>query len=418
MYGLADANNFYVSVHRVFEPAMRHRPVIVMSDNDGCAIARSNEVKALGIPMGQAVFEIKETIRRHNIKLYSSQFTLYADMSNRVMEILSRYVPQIEVYSIDECFLNFRGMHVDLWPYGKEIIRYAQAATGIPVSLGIAPTKTLCKIANKFAKKYPGYEGCCVIDTEQKRIKALQLTDIGDVWGIGRQHRKRLQRVGVRTAYDFTRLPRAWVRKEMTVVGERMYRELHGEPCIEMALEPPPKKMIMSSKTYGKNVSEFPTVCASIADFSVRVARKLRENKRCAVKVGVFLLSNPHRTDLGEYGASYEIKLPFPTNSALEINKYAQSIARAIYKEGIVNYKKAGVFVSQVVPENQLQPNLFYAFDTEKHSRLMKVLDRLNGLERNKVMIGSQLLNHEWKISRNMLCPYYTTKVSDIIQAR
>ncbi len=417
MYGLADANNFYVSVHRVFEPAMWKRPVIVMSDNDGCAIARSNEVKALGIPMGQAVFEIKDIIRRYDIQLYSSQFTLYADMSNRVMEILSRWVPEIEVYSIDECFLNFHGMKTDLARYGQRMVRYAQDATGIPVSMGIAPTKTLCKIANRFAKKYPGYKGCCVIDTDEKRIRALRMTDIGDVWGIGRQHRRRLEKMNVRTAYDFTLLPRGWVRKEMTVVGERMWRELNGEPCIEMSLEPSPKKMIMSSKSYGKNIGDYRTVSQSVADFAVRVAKKLREQNSCAAKIGVFILSNPHREDLGRHNASYQMTLPVPTNSSLEINKYAQSLLKVIYKPGIPNYKKAGVWADKLVPANQVAGNLFYRLDAGKHERLMQAMDRLNRYERNRVMIGAQGTDHQWKISRNRLSPYYTTRISDVIVA-
>lgn len=416
--GLADANNFYVSCQRVFDPSLNGKPVIVMSDNDGCAIARSNEVKKLGIKMGTPVFEIKDLIQRHGIVLFSSQFSLYGSMSKRVMQILAQFVPETEVYSIDECFLNFRGMDVNLKKYGEEMIESVTRGTGIPVSLGIAPTKCLAKVANKFAKKYAGYKGVCIIDTDEKRIKALQKTAIGDVWGIGRRYEKRLRGMGVHTAYDFACLPREWVRQEMTVTGEHMWRELNGEKSIEMKLASPPKKQILSSKSFGKDIYDLPAIEEAASEFAMVCGRKLREQESCAATVGVFLFSNPHKKHLGEHNASFEIELPVATDSSLELVKYARIICRALYKPGFP-FKKAGVFINRIISRKTVQQNLFYPLDLEKHNRLMAVIDTLGErYGRTAVQTAAQGTKREWRLNRQRLSPLYTTNIKDIIVAR
>lgn len=233
MFALVDCNNFYASCERVFRPDLRNVPIVVLSNNDGCVIARSNESKKLGIKMGVPAYQIKDEVKKYGIRVFSSNYTLYGDMSNRVMTILSSFTPNMEVYSIDEAFLDLSGFS-DLKEYGKHIVDTTTKWTGIPVSMGVAPTKTLTKIANKFAKKYKKYEGVCIIDTEEKRIKALQKTEIGDVWGIGHRTEKKLKLQGVNTAYDFTQMHRSWVRKYMAVVGERTWLELQGESCISL----------------------------------------------------------------------------------------------------------------------------------------------------------------------------------------
>lgn len=416
--GLADANNFYVSCHRVFDPSLNGKPVIVMSDNDGCAVARSNEVKKLGIKMGTPVFEIKDLIEKHGIVLFSSQFALYGSMSKRIMSIISRFVPQTEQYSVDECFLNFKGMSINLIEYGKEIIDRTTQGTGVPVSLGIAPTKTLAKVANKFAKKYPGYKGVCVIDSDEKRIKALQKTEIGDVWGIGRRYEKRLREMYINTAYDFACLPREWVRKEMTVVGEAMWRELNGEKCHEMELAVPPKKQILSSKSFGKDIYDLPTIEEAVAEFAMVCARKLREQRSCAATISVFLLSNPHKKQLGVHNASFEIDLPVPTDSSLELVKYARMICKAIYRQGFP-FKKAGVTINKIISKSAVQHNLFYPLDNEKHDSLMAVLDSLNArYGRNTIKTAAQGTTRQWRLNRQKLSPLYTTNIKDIIVAK
>ena len=416
--GLADANNFYVSCHRVFEPHLIGRPVIVMSDNDGCAVARSNEVKKLGVKMGTPVFEIKDLIEKHDITLFSSQFPLYGDMSRRVMSILSRFVPEVEQYSVDEMFLNFAGMSVNLKECGKEIVDCTSQGTGIPISLGIAPTKALAKIANKFAKKYAGYRGVCVIDNEEKRIKALQRTEIGDVWGIGRRYDKRLRARGVQTAYDFAQLPREWVRKEMTVTGEALWRELNGEKCFEMEPVVPPKKQILSSKSYGKDIYDLPTIQESVAEFAGVCGRKLRAQGSCASAVGVFMWSNPHKKHLGSHSASMQVELPVPTDSTMEIVKYARMLCPALFKEG-VPFKKAGVYIPKIVSKDAVQRNMFYPFDHERHDRLMAVLDGMNDkYGRGTLKHGAEGMRREWRLNRKKLSPLYTTDIDDIITAK
>jgi len=257
MYALVDCNNFFVSCERVFDSRLDGKPVIVLSNNDGCAIARSNEAKALGIKMGANFFEIEDLVRQHNVQVFSTNFVLYADMSMRVKGLLSAFCPEIEDYSIDESFCCFNGFeHFNLKEHCRKIAETIRQGTGIPVSVGVAPTKTLAKVANKYAKKYPAYQSVCMIDTEEKRIKALQKFDIGDVWGIGRQHTKRLAAMGVNTAYDFTQLPRSWVRKNMTVAGERTWSELLGIPCFAMETVPPAKQSIMVSRSFGTMIED------------------------------------------------------------------------------------------------------------------------------------------------------------------
>lgn len=418
IFGLLDCNNFYASCERVFNPSLNAKPVIVLSNNDGCVIARSNEVKKLGIKMGVPAYQIKEEIKKYGIAVFSSNYTLYGDMSNRVMSILSSYVEEVEIYSIDEAFLSFDGFdRYNLNDYGQEIIRAVSKGTGIPVSLGIAPTKTLAKVANKFAKKYPNYKNLCIIDSEDKREKALKLFEIGDVWGIGHRNTIKLNKIGVKTAYDFTQLPIGWVRKNMTVVGERTWRELCGESCIDMELIAPDKKQICTSRAFGSNVTEFDELSQVIALYTGICAAKLRKQKSCAISLMVFIHTNNFRNDLPQYFRNCVIKLPIPTSNTNEIVHYATLALREIFKVGY-QYKKAGVIITEICPGNAVQGNLFDTTNREKSNKLMEVMDNLNHGFDNKLFLASQFGSNNWKLKQEKLSPCYTTRLKDIINIK
>lgn len=406
-----DCNNFYASCERVFNPALNGKPVIVLSNNDGCVIARSNEAKALGIKMGVPVYQIKDEIQKYGIAVFSSNYTLYGDMSSRVMSILSSLAPKIEIYSIDEAFINLDGIN-DLQALGEKIVSQVVRGTGIPVSLGIAPTKTLAKIANKFAKKYPAYNRLCIIDTEEKRIKALQLFEIGDVWGIGRRQAAKLEKQGVRTAYDFTELPGSWVRKNMTVVGERTWKELRGLSCINMEAAPPAKKQICTSRSFGKMVEDIGTMSEAIATHASTCAKKLRQQKSYAMSLMVFIHTNNFREDLPQYWKNTIIRLPVPTNDTLEIVHYTLEGLKSIFMPGY-QYKKAGVIITEIVTSAQL--GLFDTVNREKREKLMQAIDKVNGEHRHLVKLAVQGNGRDWKLKQEQLSKRYTTDINEVL---
>lgn len=416
MYGLADCNNFYASCERVFNPYWNDKPVVVLSNNDGCVIARSNEVKKLGIKMGIPAYQIKTEIEQYGIGVFSSNYSLYGDMSSRVMSILSSFVENLEVYSIDEAFLDFSGFErYDLNNYGKKIVETTTKGTGIPISLGIAPTKTLAKVANKFAKKFPAYNSVCIIDSDEKRIKALQYTAIKDVWGVGRQHTKLLSGYNVKTAYDFTQLPMAWVRQKMTVNGERLWKELNGISCIEMEYVPPAKKTICTSRAFGQIITDVEELKESVSTYAAICAEKLRKQKSCALSLMVFIHTNNFREDLPQYFQNSVVKFPVATNSTMEIVKYALTALKHIYRKGY-QFKKAGVIITEIIPDSAIQTNLFDLVDREKHSRLMTVVDQLNdGFKKNNLRLAIQEGSRKWRLKQEKLSPCYTTRISDIL---
>ena len=378
MYALCDGNNFFCSCERVFDSSLDGKPVIVLSNNDGCAIARSNEAKALGIKMGANFFEIEDLVRRHSVHVFSTNFVLYADMSLRMKAMISRFCPFVEDYSIDESFLFFNGFeNIDLRKHCLKMVHDIKQGVGIPVSVGLAPTKTLAKVANKFAKKYPGYKSVCIIDNDEKRVKALQKTEIGDVWGIGRRHTKRLNAMNIKTAYDFTQLPREWVRKNMTIVGEKTFRELHGEPCIEMETIQPDKQTIMVSRSFGKMIREFDVIMEALSNYACMAAAKLRKQKSCAKSLLIFIDTNPFREDMEQYSSHIIINLPVATNSSMEIIKYVNEGLQKIFRQGLW-YKKAGVMLMDICKQDVIQGNIFDTIDRKKHSKLMEILDRTN----------------------------------------
>jgi DNA polymerase V len=411
MFGLVDCNNFYASCERVFNPSLNGKSIVVLSNNDGCVIARSNEAKALGIKMGVPAYKIKGLVKQHDVAVFSSNYVLYGDMSGRVMSMLAELAPEIEVYSIDEAFLNLEGIQ-NLQILGSEIVRQVTRGTGIPVSVGIAPTKTLAKVANKFAKKYPAYNRLCIIDTEDKRTKALQLTGIGDVWGIGRKQAAKLEKQGVRTAYDFTQLPGSWVRKNMTVTGERTWKELRGISCIDMEIAPPAKKQICTSRSFGKMVEDIDTMSEAIATHASTCAKKLRQQKSYAMSLMVFIHTNNFREDLPQYWKNTIVQLPIPTSDTLEIVEYALSGLKTIFMEGY-QYKKAGVIITEITTNAQL--GLFDSIDRDKRERLMQVVDKINGKFQHHVKLAVQGSGRDWKLKQEQLSQRYTTDINEVI---
>ena len=415
MYGLVDCNNFYASCQRVFEPHLVGKPVVVLSNNDGCVIARSNEAKALGIPMGAPAFEFKKLFEDNKVHVYSSNYALYGDMSSRVMNLLTTFTPDIEIYSIDEAFLKFEGFkYVDLYEYGLQIKRTVTKGTGIPISVGFAPTKALSKVANKIAKKYPERtNGVYVIDTDEKRIKALKWTKIEDVWGIGRKHAKRLKIKNVHNAFQFTQLHDDWVRKEMAVVGLRLKHELEGKPTLGLE-SPKSKKMIATTRSFEKMYTSYDELAERISTFTSSCAEKLRrQNSHCNM-IMVFIHTNYFRKDLPQYSRNIIIKTDFPTNSTIELSKYAKIGLKAIYKEGY-NYKKAGVIVMGLTPNNETQLS-FFDTSNPKHQPLMSTIDKLNlSYGVNKVKFGNQSLGRQWKMKQEKLSPRYTTSIKEVI---
>jgi DNA polymerase V len=418
MFGLIDCNNFYASCERVFNPLLNGRPVVVLSNNDGCVIARSSEAKALGIPMAEPAYKLKALIEANQVVVFSSNYVLYGDMSHRVMTTIAQFVPDMEIYSIDEAFLLFDGFeNSNLKKYGEKIVRTTTRNTGIPVSLGIAPTKTLAKLANKFAKKYKDYKGVCVIDTDEKREKALKLTAIGDVWGIGRQYAKKLEYYSIHTAWDFTQRSKSWVRHTMGVVGERTWLELKGTPCIEMD-KTTTKKSICTSRSFGERLTELSPISEAVSNFAANCAEKLRKQHSLASVIMVFIQTNPNATNLPQHCKQVLLQLPVPTNDTTELINFALRGLKAIFAEGF-QFKKAGVIVSELVPERPLQGDIFDTRNRDKFSRIMMVMDSLNAsYGKQKVKIAAQGFDRKWRLKNEKLSPCYSTKLEDVLEIK
>lgn len=415
MFALIDCNNFYASCERVFRPDLIGKPIVVLSNNDGCIIARSNEAKAVGVPMGAPAFEYDKMFKENNVQVFSANFALYGDMSQRVMDILSDYSPEIEIYSIDEAFLKLKGFGLfNLQDYGNEIRYKVTKWTGIPISVGIAPTKVLSKVANRIAKKYPAEtKGVYIIDSEEKRIKALKWLKVEDIWGIGRQHAKRLNAHKVFTAFDFTQLDDVWVKKHLAIVGIRLKHDLQGIETLDLE-ETQAKKNIATTRSFDTNYTKIEGLQERISAFAVSCAEKLRKQNSCCNSLMVFIHTNGHRHDLPQYSRNMVIKLPFPTNSNIELAKFALQALQLIFKQGY-HYKKAGVIVQDFTPETNTQMSMFEN-SNPKHYPLMQTIDKLNAMYgQQKIKLGSQDTKRVWKMKQAKLSPRYTTKLSDII---
>jgi len=417
MFALVDCNNFYASCERIFRPDLNNKPVVVLSNNDGCVIARSSEAKELGIPMAAPAFKYKQQLEENNVAVFSSNYALYGDMSHRVMNLLGTFAPEIEIYSIDEAFLKFGETYLNYEEYASMIQKYVSKSTGIPISVGFAPTKALAKVANKIAKKFSNRtKNAYVIDSEERRIKALKWLRIEDVWGIGRQHAKRLQKMGVGNAYAFTQLPDAWVRKNMTVVGLRLKHDLEGKPSLDLD-DVADKKNIATTRTFDYACSDFATIEERVSTFATSCAVKLRKQNSCCNSLMVFVHTNGYRKDLPQYSKNIVLKLPFPTNSSIELSEFAVIGLRKIFKPDF-KYKKAGIIVMDFTPESNRQSTLFEQANS-RHVPLMKAMDQLNKMYGgHKIKLANQDLNRTWKMRQEKLSPRYTTNINEIIKVK
>ena len=419
MYALVDCNNFYVSCERVFQPQYNGKPVVVLSNNDGCIISRSYEAKEIGIPMGAPEFKVRDAIKQHNIKVFSSNYALYGDLSQRVMKILEKFCPSVEVYSIDEAFLNFDGMNIsDYHQYGLDVQKKLLKWLSIPTGIGFAPTKALAKLANRIAKKFPERtNGVYVIDTEDKRIKALKWTKIEDVWGIGYRLTKKMQSQQILTAYDFT-LPHneAFIKKEMGVVGLRLKYELEGKSVLSLE-EPKTKKNIAITRSFEKDITSYSELKERVSTFASVCAEKLRKQNSCCYGVVLFLKKDKFKANGERYNFYKMAMLPFPSNTSFSISNLALKMLSELYKEGD-SYKKAGVIVTEIIPANQRQ---FHLFDDEnpKFQKIMEVIDKQHAkIGERKIRLGNQDLQRTWKMKQYHLSNKYTTNFKEILEIK
>ena len=393
MYGIIDCDNCYVSCERVFRPDLKDKPVVVLSNNDGCVVARSNEAKKMGIKAGTPYFQLAQQFPDQKIAVFSSNYELYGELTGRVVSIIRKEVPAYFRYSIDECFVYLDGMeHLDLKLWGEELHKKIKQGVGMPVSIGIAPNKTLAKTASHFAKKYKGYRHCCMIDSEEKRIKALKLFPIGEVWGIGRRYAKKLESLGIQTAYDFASHHESWVRLTFNnIVILRTWQELNGEDVIPNE-ELTKKKSICTSRSFNGMISDLEELKTHVSNYAARCAEKLRIQGTVASIVGVFLHTNLFREDLPQYWNFQEQRIITPTSSTTAIVKKANEVLTQIYRPGY-QYKKAGVIVMGIGPESPIQQDLFdiNADQFQKMKRLDEVIDRINRLHGTEtIVLGAQ----------------------------
>ena len=449
MIGLADCNNFYCSCERVFRPDLIGKPVVVLSNNDGCVIARSEEAKALGYKMGDPFYQVKGKLEAEGVAIFSSNYTLYGSLSNRVMSMLSHYSPHIDQYSIDESFFEvdqsmaerffqdnleendtFLNNESLLHQYGARISADVLRAVGIPISIGIAETKTLAKIGSKFAKKYKGYQGCCLIDTDERRHKALSLFPIEDVWGIGRQISRKLDYMGIRTAAQFADKKESWVRSHFNITTVRTWKELNGESCISIE-ELPQKKSICTSRSFaGEGISDKDVVEEAVANFAVRCAEKLRHQGSVCQGITVFAWTSRFNENVPEYTIHDSLTLPIATNAQEEIVGAALSILRAKYPKPMADsrpdrpdmsfyFKKAGVILWQISPDHPRQQDLFDPIDRSKQKKLMEAIDAINRKNGyGTIRQAIQGTDCRFDLKREYMSKQFTTNIHDILKVK
>ena len=418
MFALVDCNNFYASCERVFRPELTGRPVVVLSNNDGCVIARSNEAKDAGVPMAAPAFKYESLFREKGVTVFSANFELYGDMSTRIMNLLGEFCPDIEIYSIDEAFLKMDGhRYLDLDSHFREMREYVSRSSGIPISVGVAPTKALSKVAAEIVKKYPQKtSGIYIIDTEEKRIKALKWMKIERVWGIGRRHTKRLKQMGVETAYDFTQLSDAWVYRHMTTVGIRLKKDLLGMPTLDLD-DIKPKKHIATTRTFEKGLTSKAEIAERISTFAVFCAEKLRKQKCTCSSLMIFVQPKVDNDPYSYSSNSVFVRLPFPTNSNMEVVSFANNALDKLFEQGVV-YRRGGVIIMDFAPEDEQQLTLFEN-SNPRHKALMSAVDKLNQVYgQQKVRLAIQDQKRVWKMKQGKLSPRYTTKIDEILQIK
>ena len=430
MYAIIDCDNCFVSCERVFRPDLVGKPVCVLSNNDGCVVARSNEAKSLGIKAGLPYYQLKEKFPNDEVTVFSSNYELYGDITDRVMSLVRKAAPTFYRYSIDEGFCDLSGMeNYDLKKWGEDLSAFIWKATRMPVSIGIASTKTLAKMASHYAKHYKGYNHCCMIATEEQRIKALERYEIEEVWGIGRRYSARLQAMGVRTALEFASQEESWTRTYLNnVVAIRTWKELNGIDCIPME-EMSKKKSICTSRSFPGMVSDMETLRTSISNFAARCAEKLRKQESVAQTISVFIDTNHFREDLPQYWNMAEERLLTPSNSTLQIVQTANRCMERIFRQGY-NYKRAGVIVMGICPDSGIQTN-FIDYNKERFEKLKRIDEALDKINREygseTIVLGSQQYTakdgkgkaglFKDSIKHDFRSPCYTTRWSDIPEA-
>ena len=411
---LIDCNSFYASCERIFNPKLLGKPIVVLSNNDGCIITRSAEAKALGIKMGEPYFKAKKIIEKNNVKVFSSNYSLYGDISQRVMEILLGFSPEVEIYSIDEAFLNFKGFkNHELLTYCKHIRQTIKQWVGIPVSIGVGSTKTLSKIANHLAKKEADYEGICILKGDEKIEEALNRIEIGDVWGIGRRLSKFLRNYGVCTAKQFAFLDRRWIRKNMGVVGEKIQLELCGVSCLDLELLPSPKKSCCVSRSFSRPIEKIEELQESIANYGSRVAEKIREEGLIAQSMSIFVLTNHFNKKEKQYSSSIKLQLDYPTSDSKLIVKRAVEGIQRIYKESY-RYKKAGIILYELYSSSSVRGLLDY--DKPRTDSLMRSLDEINYRYGSATLrLAAEGIRRSWHMRREKVSPCYTTSFDQLM---
>ena len=416
MIALADCNNFYASCERVFNPMIRNKPVVVLSNNDGCVIARSNEAKVLGIQMGAPAFKNRHIFKKYGVYIFSTNFALYGDFSSRVMSVLAEAVPQIEIYSIDEAFMDYSGLPEPM-EHALGLRNKVMQWTGIPTSIGIAETKTLAKVANRIAKKevQSGVFWLHCPDMIRDYLKGLPVSKL---WGIGRRYAEKLELYSIQTAYELTQRSDSWIQQHMSIVGLKMVQELRGIPCFELETAWQRKKSICTSRTFGEEVRHFSQLAQALSTYAAMCGAKLRKQGSCAGILTIFILTNPFKY---QYRVNYKgirkIRLKTPTNDSLEIVSAAVSALRSIYRSDCI-YKKAGVIVSGIVPQSQVQLSFFDDIgDIEKRHNLMRAMDSVNdSYGRMKVRFAVNGFERKWKLKQECLSPCYTTSMNELMQ--
>lgn len=421
MFALVDCNSFFCSVEKVFHPGLDGRPVCVLSSNDGCIVALTPEAKAVGLHRGDPIFKMKDIVEKHQVILFSTNMPLYAAMSRRVTSILRLSVHHVENYSIDESFCDLKsfGEHFDLTKLMREVRQRIKLWTDIPVSIGIAPSKTLAKMGSKFAKQYQGYRGVCMIDTEEKRRKALEIFALSDVWGIGRRTLEVLNYYGVHTPLQFADKKESWVRAHFHQPGVQTWMELNGIPCIDTS-EVIRNQNICTSRSFGDMVSDLPSLKASVASFASSCANKLRGQQSLCQSVTVFVSSNSFRTDLPQYGNAATVLLATPTADTLEINKAAMQCLESVYLPGIM-YKKSGVLLGKISPAYPAQMELFNSpIRRMRRENLMHALDDINQRYGAKTLhLAVEDCGHQpWHVKCEHRSPNYLTDINEILTIR
>lgn len=418
LFALVDGNNFYVSCERVFDPRLEGVPVVVMGNNDGIIVSRSNEAKALGIPMGSPAFKIRDLMQRHQVRAFSSNYALYADMSQRMVEVLSSFAPRIEVYSIDESFLCFDGMgHYDLLAYGQEIRNTIKQWTGIPVCVGIGPSKTLAKLANHCAKKMPEFDGVCDVNDPQLRERFFPSLPIEEVWGIGPAATAKLNRLGIMSVADLCAIDPRNARDVLTVAGERIVRELQGIACLGLEDAPPARKGIASTRSFSHPITEFAQMREAVASYATRVAEKLREQSLVAQHISVFMHTNRFNND-PSYANSLGFYLPEATADTFELIHHALWAAKRIWRDGF-RYSKAGIITNGLVSIGHSPRSLFSRFNAKRSASLMEAIDEINAeMGSGTIYPAAMGIQASWRVKFGQRSPSWTTKWDDLPRVR